>query len=71
MKSRITQQTISLVIVVALSIAFGGSRAIAEYAAKLAEAIPDAELVWIKDAGHWLIDEKPNEIGDRINQFLG
>ena len=71
MKSRIIQQTISLVIVVALSIAFGGSCAIAEYAAKLAEAIPDAELVWIKDAGHWLIDEKPNEIGNRINQFLG
>ena len=30
MKSRIIQQTISLMIVVALSIAFGGSRAIAE-----------------------------------------
>jgi len=42
-----------------------------EYANKLAEAIPNAELVWIKDAGHWLIDEKPDEIGDRINQFLG
>jgi pimeloyl-ACP methyl ester carboxylesterase len=41
-----------------------------EYAPKLAEAIPNAELVWIKDAGHWLIDEKPDEIGDRINQFL-
>jgi len=32
MKSRIIQQTISLIIVVALSIAFGGSRAIAENA---------------------------------------
>ena len=42
-----------------------------EYAPKLADTIPHAELVWIKDAGHWLIDEKPNEIGDRINQFLG
>ncbi|MDT8388072.1 MAG: alpha/beta hydrolase [Thiogranum sp.] len=41
-----------------------------EYAARLAEAIPDAELVWITDAGHWLIEEKPNEIGDRIKQFL-
>jgi 2-hydroxymuconate-semialdehyde hydrolase len=37
----------------------------------LVEAIPNAELVWIKDSGHWLIDEKPDEIGDRINQFLG
>jgi len=42
-----------------------------EYATKLADAIPNAELVWIKDAGHWLIDEKPDEIGDHINQFLG
>ena len=42
-----------------------------EYAPKLAEAIPNAKLVWIKDAGHWLIDEKPDEIGNHINQFLG
>ncbi len=42
-----------------------------EYAPKLVEAIPNAELVWIKEAGHWLIDEKPDEIGDRINEFLG
>lgn len=42
-----------------------------EYAPKLADAIPNAELVWIKDAGHWLIDEKPGEIGGHINQFLG
>lgn len=42
-----------------------------EYAQKLTDAIPDAELAWIKDAGHWLIDEKPDEIADRINQFLG
>ena len=42
-----------------------------EYAPKLAEAIPNAELVWIKDAGHWLIDEKPDEIGEHIDQFLG
>ena len=33
MKSRIIQQTISLIIIVALSIAFRGSRAIAENAA--------------------------------------
>ena len=41
-----------------------------EYAPKLAEAIPNAELVWIKDVAHWLIDEKPDEIGEHINQFL-
>jgi 2-hydroxymuconate-semialdehyde hydrolase len=40
------------------------------YADKLAAAIPNAELVWVKDAGHWLIEEKPDEIGDLIKQFL-
>lgn len=42
-----------------------------EYAAKLAETIPHAELGWIEDTGHWLIEEKPEEVGDRIHQFLG
>lgn len=42
-----------------------------EYALKLAEAIPNTELVWIKDVGHFLIDEKPAEIGDHLSQFLG
>ena len=42
-----------------------------EYAEKLAEAIPHAELGWIEDTGHWLIEEKPEVIGDRIHQFLG
>jgi pimeloyl-ACP methyl ester carboxylesterase len=41
-----------------------------EYAPKLAEAIPNAELVWIKDVGHWLINEKPTEISDHLNEFL-
>lgn len=41
-----------------------------EYASKLAAAIPNAELVWVKDAGHWLTEEKPDEIGHRIKQFL-
>jgi len=42
-----------------------------EYAPKLAKEIPNAELVWIKDVGHWLIDEKPDEIGEHIDLFLG
>lgn len=42
-----------------------------DYALRLVDAIPNAELVSIKDAGHWLIDEKPAEIAERINQFLG
>ncbi len=41
------------------------------YADRLAAAIPGAERVWIKDTGHWLIEEKPDEIGARIQQFLG
>lgn len=41
-----------------------------EYAPKLAEAIPNAKLFWIKDVAHWLIDEKPDEIGEHINKFL-
>lgn len=41
-----------------------------EYASRLATTIPNAELIWIKDAGHWLIDEKPAEIGAHLNTFL-
>lgn len=41
-----------------------------EYAEKLAAAIPHSQLVWIKDAGHWLIDEKPAEISEHITRFL-
>jgi len=41
-----------------------------EYAEKLTEAIPRAELTWVRDAGHWLIEEKPDEIAGRISQFL-
>lgn len=40
------------------------------FAPRLTAAIPGAELAWIKDAGHWLIDEKPDEIGGRIKAFL-
>jgi len=40
------------------------------YADKLAAAIPNAERVWIKDAGHWLIEEKPDEVGAHLNKFL-
>ena len=41
-----------------------------EYAPKLAEAIPNTELIWIKNVGHWLIGEKPAEIGGHINEFF-
>lgn len=42
-----------------------------EYAPKLAATIPGAELVWIKNAGHWLIDEKPDEVAGCLKTFLG
>lgn len=41
------------------------------YASQLVAAIPNAELVWVTNAGHWLIDERPEEIGGRLKQFLG
>jgi len=36
----------------------------------LAEAIPGAKLVWIKDAGHWVTDERPEEVSRLIGAFL-
>lgn len=41
-----------------------------EYARRLQEAIPNARLVWIKDAGHWLMEERPQEINNRLVDFL-
>lgn len=41
-----------------------------EYAPMLAEAIPGAKLVWVKDAGHWVIDERPDEVSRLIGEFL-
>ncbi len=55
MKSGIIQQTISLVIVVMLSIAFGGSRAIAENAAGVDPYKRDLENLeyHLLDTGHF------------------
>ncbi len=55
MKSRIIQQTISLVIVVMLSIAFGGSRAIAENAPGIETYKRDLENYeyHLPDTGHF------------------
>lgn len=41
-----------------------------DYASRLAKAIPNAEVTLIKNAGHWLIDEKPDEVGEHIAHFL-
>ena len=40
------------------------------YASKLQETIPNARLIWIKDAGHWLMKEKPEEIIGHLVTFL-
>ena len=55
MKSRIIQQTISLIIIVALSIAFGGSRAIAENAPGIETYKRDLENLeyHLLDTGHF------------------
>lgn len=37
---------------------------------KIAEKIPGAWLVQIKDAGHAIVDQYPAEVGDIFNTFL-
>jgi len=41
-----------------------------QYAEKLTATIPNSQLVWINGVGHWLIDEKPDEIGTHLMNFL-
>ena len=41
-----------------------------EYAHRLVQTIPDARLVWIRNVGHWLLEEKPEEIAGHIAGFL-
>lgn len=40
------------------------------YASKLKETIPEAQLVWIQETGHWLMEEKPEEINQHLTVFL-
>jgi len=42
-----------------------------EYAEKLAATIPHAELRWIDDGAHWLMEEKPQAVADNLRAFLG
>lgn len=40
------------------------------YASKLQATIPNAKLIWIKNAGHWLMEEKPEEVSRHVITFL-
>lgn len=40
------------------------------YAERLRAAIPRAELVWLEDAAHWTMEEKPDEVGRILRAFL-
>jgi len=41
-----------------------------EYALELQKAIPNAELAWIKDAGHWVMEDQPEELTRCVMAFL-
>ncbi len=41
-----------------------------EYAPQLEQAIPNASLVWLVNAGHWSIDEQPEKVTKLIGDFL-
>lgn len=41
------------------------------YAEKLCDTIPNASLVWIEEAAHWLMEEKPGEVTEALVRFLG
>ncbi len=41
------------------------------YAEKLRNTIPNAELTWIDDAAHWIMEEKPAEVAAALTAFLG
>lgn len=40
------------------------------YASQLVDLLPNARLIWIAQAGHWVIDEKPGEVCEYILSFL-
>lgn len=41
-----------------------------EYATQLADTLPNAELVWVEEAGHWLMEDKPEEVAAHLTAFL-
>lgn len=41
------------------------------YAERLQAAIPKARLVWIENAAHWVMEEKPDQVAAALTTFLG
>jgi pimeloyl-ACP methyl ester carboxylesterase len=41
------------------------------YAEKIRNVIPNAELTWIDDAAHWIMEEKPADVAAVLKAFLG
>ena len=41
-----------------------------DYGPMLADAIPGAELIWVRDASHWVTEEKPEETARYILEFF-
>ncbi len=40
------------------------------YAEKLRSTVPNAKLIWIDDAAHWIMEEKPVEVAAALKAFL-
>jgi len=40
------------------------------YASQLQQSIPNSKLIWIKEAGHWLMEEKAEEVAGHLIAFL-
>ena len=40
------------------------------YATLLHQTLPNSRLVWIKQAEHWLMEERADEVSDHLVEFL-
>lgn len=40
------------------------------YAYQLADTIPNAQMTWIEEAAHWIMEEKPEEVTSVVADFI-